>query len=133
MSEQTNANSMYTEQDGVHYFTLLKSNRAAMDEFIELAEVVFDRHIESGEMLRVLVDFRPAGLPPLGYAVPKLRAFLADRRANMPPIRAAYMHNSGAMVSLLRTFMDMMPVRATERRIFNDEEEAEALAWLLEA
>ncbi len=117
-------------ENDIHKFALVKADRKAMQEFIAYANDLFANHPRD-QMLYMLIDFRPAGVPPLAYAVRSLRSDLLSKHDEIPTIRAAYLHNRSTLASLISTFLETLRI-GTTRKLFEGDHEDEAIAWLLE-
>jgi hypothetical protein len=82
------------------------------------------------EVIRVLIDLRPDGIPPIGYAFPALKRFFRQQ-SRTRRFKSAYLYRRGTLIHLLPTFLDLV-LQQTKRRFFLDGQEAEAEQWLLQ-
>ena len=114
---------------GIHHFTLHRANAEAVDEFMtHLQRILNERPAD--EVIRLLVDLRPEGIPPIGYVFPALKRFFR-RQSRRRRFKSAYLYRRGTLIHLLPTFLDLL-LQRVDRRFFLDREEAEAIRWLLE-
>ena len=121
----------YRYEIGVHRFVLHKANAAAVDEFLHHLQHVLN-DTPSHEVILLLVDLRPEGIPPIGYVFPALKR-LFRQQSRPRHFKVAYLYQRGTLIHLLPTFLDLI-LQRVERRFFLDREEieAEAIRWLLE-
>jgi hypothetical protein len=113
--------------DGIHAFVFHTSDRDAIDAFIDRYRKVIRQH-DSDTPLRVLIDFRPGGIPSISYGYTRLRNLFSEF-AELPMIYAAYMYHDSPLFSIAQTFLDMTRVRAA-RRFFEGQYDDEAIDWL---
>lgn len=131
--EQQRQNCVYTPlENRIHRLTMVTANRRGMEELLAHLGDILERHPQ-GETLRLLVDFRPDGIPSLPHGFPMLQQFFVEQ-PHVPHIRAAYLHNRNVTVSLLVTFLDRLELNS-ERRFFEERSgttiEQDAIHWLL--
>jgi hypothetical protein len=112
-------------ENRIHQFIMHKATREGMDEFVKWFAVAVDAHPKDQTLL-ILMDLRPEGIPPLGYALPLLRRFFDEHRHPIL-IRAAYLYRSSAIIGVVQAFLNTLHLK-TSRRFF--ESEVEALNWL---
>jgi hypothetical protein len=132
MAAEADNNTLATYEkldNGIHKLTLLKSNRAGVDALIVELGKAYDSH-PAGETIRIIIDLRPDGMPPMAYAVPKVQGFFKSR-VDLPKIRSAYLVRQSVMVSIMMTFLSTLRLSA-DRRVFDGDKDEEAIAWLLE-
>lgn len=122
--------------DNIHEFIFYDSSNTTVDEYIEMWHTQMPAYwrsqMQPGDTLRVLLDFCHAGLPFGPYIVQRLREYgrlFPDR----PPLRIAYLHSGGPLVSSVQTISSMAELPApTERAYFLRHERAQAVEWLLQ-
>lgn len=135
----TNLNSQtgceYELLDGdIHYFLCRNNDRVAVNEFI----VHYRRVLETSEQctnIKLLIDMREAGIPPLLYAYGQVASLY--REFYRPKSRAVYLTPDSMMVSLTDTFLKMLKSDAKRKFITGDATPDdtsfdEAVAWILE-
>jgi hypothetical protein len=128
MLRSQGSNCAYEYDGSVHRFTVVKAVPAAVDEFLVYLQHILDNTPPS-ERIRILMDLRPQGLPPIGRMLMQLKTFF--RLQSRPrAFKAAYLYRRGTLLHVLPTLLNMLHQRAT-RRFFMDGEEAEAVAWLM--
>jgi len=121
---------VYVRHDnGVHQLIFVKATNDALDMCLAQMGEIYDAH-PMDEVLMFLFDLRPDGLPPLRYMMRASQQFFAKRPV-VPETRAAYIYKSNVLASLGQTLLDFLSLR-TERHFFTSDQEAEAIAWLLE-
>lgn len=120
----------YELLDGdIHKLTLHRSSRQAVEETLANFDSI-TAAADPQETLLILVDMRPAGLPPVNYSIATIKSFFSSKE-KLPPIRAAYIHNNSSLVTLVQTVMGSLRLDVSRRTFNNDE--AGAIAWLLES
>ena len=129
MAVQSTYCSYGKEANGVHRLTLHKANRVGLDQLLTYLRDIHDSTPQQ-ETIRLLIDLRPDGIPPINYALPTLKQFFEDltERSEM---RAAYLYDSMALLSVAQTFLNLLRIKQSRRQFFKDEDEA--VAWLLES
>lgn len=104
----------------------------AVKDMLEHIEQVFEG-LPEDEKVRLLVDFRPVGPPPLTEGISHLRAFFRRQGPKTRrPVRVAYIYPRSAQGRILQAFLIIqrfLPIRATVR-FFDEAEEEKARAWL---
>jgi hypothetical protein len=118
----------YHFENGIHHFTVAKAQPAAVDDFLRQFQMIFDE-TPPQDVILLLTDLRPDGIPPILYTVSALKEFFA-RQSQPRHFKSAFLYRRGTLVHLLPTFFNMTRQRAT-RRFFLDDEDAEAVRWLL--
>jgi hypothetical protein len=118
----------YEQLEGeIHKFTFVKATHATMHEYIdafnELAEVV-----PPEGTLRLLLDFRPDGMPAMRYIVEEGKR--AIRRDDFFQ-KIAHLHNDATFPVVMKTATVLLRFNH-ERRFFQSTEKDIALAWLRE-
>lgn len=108
----------------VHEFVFHQANRLAVDEFLVVLDPILSQ-APNDRPLRVLVDLRPDGLPPINYVFPRLKAFFQKRYVF--GFRVVYLYDSSTLLSMIQSFLNLLRQK-TERRFMTDREAA--LAWL---
>lgn len=120
----------YHYDAGIHRFVFHRANAAAVDEFLRyLAQIL--NETSKHEVIRLLIDLRSEGIPPIGYAYPALKR-LFSLQSRQRRFKSAYLYKRGTLVHVLPTFLDIV-LQKVIRRFFIDgaESEAEAVLWLL--
>jgi hypothetical protein len=113
----------------VHCFVFHKANAAAVGDFLHHLQRILNETPRQ-DVIRLLIDLRPEGLPPIGYAYPSLKR-LFSLQSRQHRFKSAYLYRRGTLVHILPTFLDLILQRVI-RRFFLDGEEAEAVRWLRE-
>lgn len=121
-------------ENGVHEFAFLTNTRLAVDNFFSILE---DSPMARGEanpdIIRVLVELREPGTPPVSYMMQRYREFIKVHKDRLPTIRTAYLYRTGFILSMVRSFMRLIAMpKQSNRRFFPIEERAQAESWLLE-
>lgn len=106
--------------------------RVGVDAWIDKVAIIWEHHNETREPISILTrNADPSiGSTPLNYAFKKGMPLVRKYR-NLPKSRSAWLVKKDMMVSLLDTFLRMMPVRI-EYRYFELDEHENATEWLLE-
>jgi hypothetical protein len=122
-------------ENGLHEFVFLTNTRLAVDEYFSILE---SHQLAPGEaipdMLRLLIELRQPGMPPVAYMMQRYRDFIKSNKERMPKTRAVYLYRSGLMTSLARSFIGLISERKHgNRRFFPIAEREQAEAWLLES
>jgi hypothetical protein len=120
---------LYEYDNSIHRFTIIKARPAAVDEFLSHLQRIL-RETPPDEPVRILMDLRPEGLPPMAQMLMQLKQFFG-RQSRPRTFKAAYLYRRGTLIHILPTLLNMIRQRAT-RRFFMEHEEAEAVAWLME-
>lgn len=115
--------------NGIYRFLFTQSSVQAVDEYLGHLKELFDTH-GSDQLIRALVDIRQSGMPPMRYAVRAGRNLLATYNPP-PPMRVAFLHDAGVLVSVGEAFLNLIK-QNSERRAFRGHQEREALAWLMQ-
>jgi len=123
---------IYHLLDGdIHQFTLQESTRDAVDGFISVMQSL-SLELPADDTMLILFDVRASGVPPLRYFSAKVLNMMKTlQQANqVHPARTAILYRDQAMLSLLRTGMDLMSLTnwSNFMRAFDDRDAA--LNWL---
>jgi hypothetical protein len=118
------------EFDGaIHRFTIVKATLTAVDEFlIHLQHILTETAPD--EPVRILMDLRPDGLPPIAPMLMRFKTFFGQQ-SRPRTFKSAYLYRRGTLIHILPTLLNMIRQRAT-RRFFMDGQEDEAINWLME-
>lgn len=114
--------------DGIHQFTFNKASTQALDEFLSQLSTIY-REAPRQTTTRVLVDLRPSGLPPMRQAASRGALFRSNVQ-EMPPARVAYVYRDSTLMSLAKTFLEIVRLKNVTRQFFHDDEAA-AVMWLM--
>ena len=117
------------EHKFLHQWVFNERSIAAFEEF-ETVYARIVRELGEGETLYMLVDYRPAGMPPLRLMVERIKAIY--KRIGRAPrdIRVAYVmhaHDLQTMEPLNSAMLDKLPSSASRRYFENYDN---ALLWL---
>lgn len=128
------AQSLLTHQqtdDGIHEVVFLDKSKDAAAQLMDILES-FCGDMARDADLRVLVDFRQSGIPPLNYAAERGRALIRDF-PDRPNMRIAYLAAS-RFASVARVGEAVFALFARDKhRVFAEDQRAAAIAWLLES
>ncbi len=117
------------EQGFLHQWVFNERSIAAFDEFETKYEQIV-RKLDKGETLYMLVDYRPAGMPPLRMMVDRIREIYKRIGRAPDDIRVAYVmteRDLQTMEPLNSAMLNKLPSGAS-RRYF--EEYNNAVLWL---
>lgn len=117
----------YTEQTGVHKFTILHGTMRAVDEVFEQLARIYDEHPKEAWLL-FLFDLRPDGTPPFNHTLATAMRFFGQRQ-QMPRTRVAYIYEKSTLITILRAFFRVVRL-SSQRRFFQGDVEEQAIAWL---
>lgn len=112
---------------GIHRFVWTVQKPELVDEYLAHIEHIYNTQ-PYNQRLRLLIDVR-AAIPPIRYGLHRSKEFFA-RYPMQPETRAAYICPSSILITLLDSSLRMLPL-GTERRFFLEDQEEEAIAWLL--
>jgi len=115
----------------IHNFVFEKPTRVAVDEHVAKLDELY-RTVSPDGVLRILIDLRISGLPPMSYTASSLRKLNA-KYPNLPSTRYAFLFSSGIMISLASAFFNLLNPSKGTARFFQGDKEQEAIAWLLNA
>jgi hypothetical protein len=122
----------YAVIDGIHRIRLLQATGPAAKAMIEHIEKFVVDHPIDGKN-RVMIDFRPAGPPPITESLPHLMAFLARQPKQIGlSVRIAYIFPQASYGRVLTAFLSMlrfMP-QGMAVKFFGEAELDKALEWL---
>ena len=113
--------------NNVHAFIFHYTDEEAVDEFIEQFRKVLQAQ-PYDEVLLMMVDLRPMGLPPFAYTLKAVRQLFAEFEQRHA-IRAAYIYDQSRLIEVMRHFFGLLNLN-NQRRFFRGQQ-VEALAWLL--
>jgi hypothetical protein len=121
-------------ENGLHEFVFLSNTRAAVDDYFAILE---SSRIAQGEyrpdIVRLIIELRNPGTPPVSYMMQRYAEFVRAHKDHLPPVRIVYLYRPGFILSMVRSFIGLMPEsRYANRRFFPVTERAQAEAWLLE-
>jgi hypothetical protein len=114
--------------NGIHQFVFQKATREAVDQHVTQLEKIYES--EPNALIRVMIDLRPSGWPPMAYTASALRQS-NGRYPNRPTARYAFIYNAGFLLSVARTFFDLLNPSRGAARFFSGSEADKAVDWLL--
>lgn len=116
-------------EGGIHQFTFTTASRKAVDQYIDHLETILPTVTASAE-IRVLLDIRSAGFPPIAYFATRMRN-LNYRLPYRVYTRTVILYQSSMILSLLETaiFLLMKPSHDTVQFVHNNR--TDAVNWLL--
>jgi hypothetical protein len=112
----------------IHYFSINKANRQGVEAFLTLFSDVLAR-TNPDELLLLLVDLRPDGMPPFADMFTALRHTFGPHAHSRRYLRVAFMYKSSAIISVMTIFLNALRLDVA-RRFFKDGQEEAAIAWL---
>lgn len=116
-------------ENGIHFFRFNKASREALDQHFEKLGALL-ASTPATVTVRVLLDFRPAGFPPIAYAFQKVRA-MNMRIPQRPRQRLAFLHHPNALTHVVQSFIQLQRLKDPVH-FFPAEQYDAAIAWLLE-
>lgn len=118
----------YHQLDGeIHHYTFNEATRQALGQHFEHYTRLI-RQAPLNQPFRVVLDFRPAGFPPITYAFQKARQVYREV-PKQPPLRFAILNNPGVLTSVVQGMFNLMIVRNTTR-FFPADQFDQAINWL---
>lgn len=129
MRQPQESECLYEFDGRIHRFTIVRARLSAVDEFLVHLQHILDE-TPPDDPIRILMDLRPDGLPPLAQMLMRLKDFFA-RQSRPRTFKSAYLYRRGTLLHILPTLLNMIRQRAT-RRFFVDGQEDEAVSWLME-
>jgi hypothetical protein len=118
-----------SHSEGIHEIIQYESSRESSDAVFDRMEAIFADSTE-GECVRILFDLQHSGMPPMRYSFGRSQNFLKQLKSGTR-FRAALIHETGTMVALANSFLNLLSKRMTGR-FFAPEEREAAIAWLLQ-
>ena len=116
-------------ENGIHYFRFNKASKEALDQQVEkLGEILAST--STSATVRVLLDFRPAGFPPITYAFQKVRAMNMSI-PQRPPQRLAFLHHPNVLTQVVQSFIQLQRMK-DPIHFFPAEQYDAAIGWLLD-
>ncbi len=116
-------------ENGIHYFRFNKASREALDQHFEKLSALL-ASTPTTEKVRVLLDFRPAGFPPITHAFQKVRA-MNMRIPRRPMQRIAFLHHPNALTHVVQSFVHLQRLKDPVHFFTADQYDG-AVTWLLE-
>jgi hypothetical protein len=117
-----------TLPNGVHIHKFNPASKEALVRHFEMLEALIAT-TPTHAAVRVLVDLRPAGFPPIAYAFQQARA-MYGRHPNHARVSLAFVHRGNVLTSVAHSFFKLHrpsdPVH-----FFPAEQYDAAIAWLL--
>ena len=112
----------------VHKFILKRADAQGVDECLATLRTILQ---EAGpdDVIRIMLDLRPDGVPPINYTFGAIRKFYNSLDA-LPPMRIAYVYENSTLLTMARHFFQTLGQTAT-RNFFEGDREVQALEWLL--
>jgi hypothetical protein len=119
----------YSEQANTHIMTFHKPTRQAYDEFLNIMTEIY-KHVTAEDQIKVLVDYRQSGIPPIHYLIPKSLAWVRTLRIH-PEARLAVVTRQDALSRILRSMSSTVRFGHLSTAIFEgDTGYNQALVWL---
>jgi hypothetical protein len=117
--------------NGIHEYVMNQLSRATVDVwFAQIDEVLAS--VNSTETTRHLIDSR-IGMLPLAYSFRAGQAFYR-RHPNRPPSRIVILYSGNFIMSLVLTFINLLPTDQRDViRFFAVDKRDAAITWLLAA
>lgn len=115
--------------NGIHKLVLNRASRPAIEEWGEYVAHILEGSPANGPTVRILFDSR-VGVLPMGYVSGKVRD-LRERFRDPAPIRYASLVPNAAIGGLVNAIADALRLPRARIRVFQSNQEAEAIAWLL--
>jgi hypothetical protein len=134
-TEITLAHCHYKRLDNdLHEFVFMSNTRLAVDDFFSILEnSPMARGEANPDIIRVLVELREPGMPPVSYMMQRYRDFIKVHKDHLPIVRTAYLYRTGFILSMVRSFLRLIALpKQSNRRFFPIAEREQAEAWLLE-
>lgn len=116
-------------ENGIHHLIFYKASRQAVDEFAAYGMMVLDKRASDEEKVMFLIDISRSGLPPVRYSVESLRTVWKDRSSKN--VRVAYLHSKSLIIALFVPVLEALRLQ-TQRKLFPDDAQDQAITWLLE-
>jgi hypothetical protein len=125
-------------EDGVYEFTFLDVSQGAVDDFFAMMAAWIEQQEAEGlthrDTVRLIVDFRRSGTPPMNY----VHQCSKDLLHKYPPLlrprtRCATLLQNSFLVTLAQSFNNLLPIRREDQICFfvGDQAHDQAVAWLL--
>jgi hypothetical protein len=123
----------YTVLDnGIHKFVFNESTRSAVDQHVVVLSQLYETS-KSDALLKILIDLRPAGWPPMSYTMSSMRKLNAQF-PKAPKQRYAFLYSQGALFSVAQSFFGIINRNMnTPAQFFKGDMEPAAIEWLLRA
>lgn len=116
-------------ENGIHYFRFNRASKEALDQHFQILEAEL-ASTSTEAAVRVLLDFRPAGFPPITYAFQKVRA-MNRRIPQRPQQRLAFLHHPNALTAVVQNFIRLQRLK-DPAHFFPAEQYDQAITWLLQ-
>lgn len=113
--------------DSIHAFTFVDASREAVDEYYDHMALIV-AYADPTERLRMLIDIRESGVPPIGHLVAQTRRFNATHRVRLKTATAVIYANSG-MLSLMDSAAHLL-TRPEYNKIAFFQSYEDAVDWL---
>ena len=119
----------YSEQAQIHVMRFHKPTRQAYDDFLKLMTDIYE-HVTLEDQVRILVDYRQSGLPPIHYLLPRSLAWVRTLKIH-PEAPLAAVTRQDALSRLLRGMTAKIRFGHLSTGIFEgDKGYEQALVWL---
>ena len=120
--------------NGLNEFVFMSNTRLAVDDFFAILEnSPMARGEKTPDVVRMLVELREPGMPPVSYMMQRYREFIKAHKDRLPTVRTAYLYRTGFILSMVRSFLRLIALpKQSNRRFFPIAEREQAEAWLLE-
>lgn len=129
LSPSTLMTYTYSEHTRIHSITFHKPTREAYDEFMVVIDRIY-QHVTLEDQIRVLIDYRQSGIPPLNYAIPKSLAWVRTLTIH-PEARLAVITKPDILSRILRSMTSTIRFGHLSTGIFEgDRGFDQAVAWL---
>ena len=125
-------NYAYLPDDAIHTIELTDASRQTIDQFLQFMNELY-RDLTDEDTVRLLVDYRQSGVPPLSYVINKSTQW-ANNLSVHPQARVAFVNKSDFLMSILGMMMKSLRFGHLKTRVF-DKETAyqDAIEWLKKA
>jgi len=114
--------------DDINLFEFQDSSKQSVDEFVDGLQVLYQGR-SPNEVIRILIDFRPDGWPPMKYLFAKLRT-LHSHNPLTPHHKFAFLYCESFLLAVAQSFFDVIH-RDSKAEFFSEGCEYEAWDWLL--
>lgn len=120
-----------TLANDIHVITFKDASRKAVDAYIEAMATIYD-NVTEDDTVRILIDYRETGLPPMRYSIQKSIRWTNSLDIH-PTARLALVHGHEPMISLFTTWISSYKFGHLSMQLFEgDTGYTNALDWLAE-
>jgi hypothetical protein len=128
----------FAHENGIHEFVFLQANRVAVDRFFAMMRIWTQQQNDNGitpdDIIRLIVDFRRSGTPPMNYIFQSSKAFRVQFPVDRCPRSfSATLLQPGFLVSVAQSFNRLLTNLTRDRiAIYSgDNAHEQAVTWLL--